>query len=65
MPVIPVFFWWAVTIVLGVVAGRVAVDDKTLVEQIFGGSIQVIGYGIFIAIIIIAIGYAVKSNRKG
>ena len=68
----PIIVWWMVAIAIGILAARVAIDEQTPVEQvttpithIFGGSIEIIGYGVVLALIILALGYAFKSNRKG
>jgi hypothetical protein len=61
-----------VAIAIGILAARVAIDEQTPVEQvanpithIFGGSIEIIGYGVVIALIILALGYVFKKNGKG
>ena len=69
---IPVIVWWMVAIAIGLLAARVAIDEQTPVEQVaepitqvFSGSIEIIGYGVAVALILIAVVYAFKRNGKG
>ena len=68
----PIFVWWAIAIAIGIIAGRVAIDKETPVQQIIdpinqilGNGIEIISCGIVIALLIVAVGYAIKSSGKG
>ncbi len=68
----PIIVWWMVAVAIGILAARVAIDEQTPVEQvanpitqICGGSLEVISYGIVLALIILVLGYVFKRNGKG
>ncbi len=67
----PMFMWWVISAAIALIATRVAIDDQTIIEQVSDPivnavepGLEIIGYGIVMFLIIVALGYAYKTLKK-